>query len=64
MDEILVLLAQTGLRREKLLAQALAQMQSISADVQVHLKNADTNIPNDAEAEPVTPPTEDMRVDP
>ena len=35
MDEISALLARSGLRREKLLAGALAQMQSINADVQV-----------------------------
>ena len=64
MDEISVLLAQSGLRREKLLAGALAQMQSINADVQVHLRSATVNIPNDAEAEPMTPPTKDMGVDP
>ena len=64
MDEISVLLAQSGLRREKLLARMLAQMQSINADVQIHLRSATINIPSDAEAEPMTPPTKDMRVDP
>ena len=64
MEEISVLLAQSGLRRENLLARALAQMQLISADVQVHLRSATMNIPNDAAAEPVTPPTGDMGVDP
>ena len=64
MDEVTILLAQSGLRREKLLARALAQMQSISAEVQVHLRNADINISNDAEAEPMTPPTKDMGAEP
>ena len=64
MDEISVLLAQSGLRREKLLARVLAQMQSINADVQIHLRSATINIPSDAEAEPMTPPTKDMGVDP
>ena len=57
MGEISVLLAQSGLRREKLLARALAQKQSISADEQVHLKGATINLPNENEAEPMTPPT-------
>ena len=64
MDEISVLLAQSGLRKEKLLARVLAQMQSINADVQIHLRSATINIPSDAEAEPMTPPTKDMGVDP
>ena len=64
MDEISVLLAESGLCRAKLLARALAQMQSINADVQVHLKSTTIKIPNDDEAEPVTLPTEDMGVDP
>ena len=64
MDEISVLLARSGLRREKLLARVLAQMQSINADVQIHLRSATINIPSDAEAEPMTPPTKDMGVDP
>ena len=64
MDEISVLLAQSGLPREKLLARVLAQMQSIIADVQIHLRSATINISNDAEAEPMTPPTKDMLVDP
>ena len=64
MDEISVLLAQSGLRREKLLARVLAQMQSINADVQIHLRSATMNFPSDAEAEPMTPPTKDMGVDP
>ena len=62
-DELSILLAQSGLRRVKLLARALAQMQSINADVQVYLRSATINIPNDAEAEPMTPPTQDMGVD-
>ena len=64
MDKISVLLAQSGLRREKLLARVLAQMQSINADVQIHLRSATINFPSDAEAEPMTPPTKDMGVDP
>ena len=39
-------------------------MQSISADVQVHLRSATINIPNNAEAELVTPPTADMGAGP
>ena len=64
MDEISVLLVQSGLRREKLLARVLAQMQSINADVRIHLRSATINFPSDAEAEPMTPPTKDMGVDP
>ena len=64
MDKISVLLAQSGLRREKLLARVLAQMQSINADVQIHLRSATINFPSDTEAEPMTPPTKDMGVDP
>ena len=64
MDEIPVLLTQSGLRREKLLARVLAQMQSINADVQIHLKSVTINIPSDAEAKPMTPQTKDMGVDP
>ena len=44
-------------RREKLLARALAQMQSINAEVQAHLRNADINVSNDVKSEPLTPPT-------
>ena len=51
-------------RREKLLARALAQMQSINAEVQAHLRNADINVSNDVKSEPFTPPTKDMGVDP
>ena len=51
-------------RREKLLAPALAQMQSINAEVQAHLRNADINVSNDVKSESLTPPTKDMRVDP
>ena len=39
-------------------------MQSINADMQIHLRSATINIPSDAEAEPMTPPTKDMGVDP
>ena len=51
-------------RREKLLARALAQMQSINAEVQAHLRNVDINVSNDVKSEPLTPPTKDMGVDP
>ena len=64
MDEISVLLAQSGLRREKLLAKVLAQMQSINADVQIRLRIATINIPSDSEAEPMASPTKDMGLDP
>ena len=64
MDEISAFLEQTTLHREKLLARALAQMQLINAEVQVHLRNADINISNDAESEPLTPPKKDVGVDP
>ena len=64
MDEISAFLEQTTLRREKLLARALAQMQLINAEVQVHLGNADINISDAVESEPLTPPTKDMGVDP
>ena len=64
MDEISVLLTQSGLCREKLLARMLAQMQSINTDVQMHPRSAAINIPSDAEAESMTPPTKDMGVDP
>ena len=64
MDDISAFLEQTTLRREKLLARALAQMQLINAEVQVHLGNADINISDAVESEPLTPPTKDMGVDP
>ena len=64
MDEMSIFLAQGTLRREKLLARALAQMQSINAEVQAHLTNADINASNDVKSEPLTPPTKDMGVDP
>ena len=51
-------------RREKLLARALAQMQSINAEVQAHLRKAEINVSNDVKSEPLTPPTKDMGVDP
>ena len=60
MDEISVFLAQSTLRREKL----LAQIQAINAEVQIHLRNADINISNCVESEPLTPPTKDRGVDP
>ena len=64
MDEISILLVQSEIRREKLLARVLAQMKSINADVQIHLRSATINISNDAEAKPMTQPTEDMGLDP
>ena len=60
MDEMSIFLAQGTLRREKL----LAQMQSINAEVQAHLRNAGINISDAVESEPLTPPTKDMGVDP
>ena len=63
-DELSILLAQNEIRREKLLARVLAQMQSINADVQIHLRSATINISNDAEAEPMTQPTKDMGLEP
>ena len=60
MDEMSIFLAQGTIRREKL----LAQMQSINAEVQAHLTNADINVSNDVKSEPLTPPTKDMGVDP
>ena len=62
MDELSILLTQNDLRREKLLARALAQLQSIS--VATHFESATINIPNDSPVEPMTPPTKDMGVDP
>ena len=50
-DKISVFLAQSTLRREKLLARALAQMQSINAEMQAHLRNADINVSNDVKSE-------------
>ena len=64
MDEISILLARSEIRREKLLARVLAQMQSIYADVQIHLRKATINISNDAEEKPMTQPTKDMGLDP
>ena len=64
MDEISAFLEQTTLRREKLLARALAQMQSINAGVQILLRNAVMNVSNDVKSEPLTPLTKDMGVDP
>ena len=57
MDEISAFLEQSTLRREKQLARALAQPQLINAEVQVHLGNADINISDAVESEPLTPPT-------
>ena len=63
MDEKSVLLARSGLRREKLLPRAIAQMQSTNADVQVYLRSATINVSNDAESEPMTSPTKNLGVD-
>ena len=63
MDKISAFLEQSTLRREKLLARALAQMQSINAEVQAHLRDADINVSN-VKSEPLTPPTKDMGLDP
>ena len=62
MDEISAFLEQTTLRREKLLARALAQMQLINAEVHVHLRNAGINISDAVESEQLTPPTKDTAV--
>ena len=62
MDELSILLTQSDLRREKVLARALAQLQSIS--VAVHFESATIIIPNDSEVEPMTPPTKEIGVDP
>ena len=62
MDELSILLAQSDLRREKILARALAQLQSIITAV--HFESATINIPNHAETEPMTPSTKDMGIDP
>ena len=64
MDEISAFLEQSTLRREKVLARALALMQLINAEVQVHLRNANINISDAVESEQLTPPTKDMGVDP
>ena len=64
MDEISISLVQSEIRMEKLLARVLAQMQSINADVQAHLRNADINVSNDVKSDPLTPLTKDMGVDP
>ena len=64
MDEISISLVQSEIRMEKLLARVLTQMQSINAEVQAHLRNADINVSNDVKSEPLTPLTKDMGVDP
>ena len=61
MDELSILLVQSDLRRAKLLARALAQLQLISAAV--HFESATINISNVSEVEPMTPPPKDMGVD-
>ena len=58
MDEISILLAQSDLRRERLLARALAQLQSINTAA--HCERANIPIPNDAETELLTPPTNEQ----
>ena len=66
MNEVSVWLAQSDIRREKVLARVLAQMQTINADLQgpIHLKTAIINTPNDAETETMTSPAKDMVADP
>ena len=64
MGEISISLVQSEIRMEKLLARVLAQMQSINAEVQAHLRNAEINVSNDDKSEPLTPLTKDMGVDP
>ena len=64
MGEISISLVQSEIRMEKLLARVLAQMQSINAEVQAHLRNAEINVSNDVKSEPLTPLTKDMGVDP
>ena len=64
MDEISISLVRSQIRMEKLLARVLAQMESINAEVQAHLRIADINVSNDVKSEPLTPPTKDMGVDP
>ena len=63
MDELSILLAQSEIRRENLLARVLAQIQSVNADVQIHLRSATIKIPNDAEAEPMTPLVDPISLD-
>ena len=64
MGEISISLVQSEIRMEKLLARVLEQMQSINAEVQAHLRNAEINVSNDVKSEPLTPLTKDMGVDP
>ena len=64
MGEISISLVQSEIRMEKWLARVLAQMQSINAEVQAHLRNAEINVSNDVKSEPLTPLTKDMGVDP
>ena len=64
MGEISISLVQSEIRMEKLLARVLAQMQSINAEVQAHLRNAEINVSNDVKSELLTPLTKDMGVDP
>ena len=63
MGEISISLVQSEIRMEKLLARVLAQMQSINAEVQAHLRNAEINVSNDVKSEPLTPLKKDMGVD-
>ena len=62
MDEISVFLAQSDIRRKKMLAQALAKLQSINTAV--HFESTTIPFPNDADTEPMTPPRKDIVVDP
>ena len=66
MDEKLVLLTQSGLRREKKLARELAQGNHFGAAAHgpVHFKRPAINIPNDDEADRMTLSFYDMGVDP
>ena len=64
MDEISFSLVRSEIRMEKLLARVLARMESINADVQIHLRSATINTSNDPEAKPMTQPTKDLGLDP
>ena len=63
MDEVSVWLAQSEVRREKLLARVLAQLQTINSNLQrpVHIKTVTIN---DSEREPMTPPANYTAIDP
>ena len=63
MDEVSVSLVQSEIRREKMLALVLAQMQTMNSGLQrpVHIKTVTVNY---SEREPMTPPAKDMTIDP